>query len=602
MMLLLQGLFRLVLSLSLAGGFATLLVMGARVLARDRLGPRWDRYGWMLPLALYLVPVILPRSAPAQQGAAVQAAGDTAGSVSAAVGGQAPAMASLWEGLMAFWGQVLPVLAWVWLLGMAFAAALRLADSHRVAASLEKCCCPPSEEGRAWKQFQRLLAETDIPAGRVELTICPGIESPLLIGLLRPRVVLPQEDYPDPRLEMMLRHELGHYRSHDLWYKALALGVACLHWFNPLAWRLVRELDRGCELWCDYRATSGMTPRQRRQYGRMLLDVAQGGSLPAAGTAPLAMGKEELKRRLAQLTREKPSTLLERVATLAAAMAVTVAGVALAGAVGPQVVIFQQPDDTPVIVADGGGSVPELWTEGGEPPQAIPQPDPSQPLAQGPIQQRVVLSDQAETSQPSVPAEEETPAEPEPEPDPEPEPASETETEPEPEPETEPEPEPDPNPVSKREDFQYQLTDEEEDSLRWDGSFIWPLDGGYINFGFGEYYGHTGTDIMANAGTEIYAAADGIVSYASGYSIWPYGKQVDIQHGDGMVTRYTHCSQVLVQPGETVTRGQLIALVGRTGNATGNHGHFEVRQDGVPVDAEDYIGSSCPKDTDDATS
>ena len=46
---------------------------------------------------------------------------------------------------------------------------------------------------------------------------------------------------------------------------------------------------------------------------------------------------------------------------------------------------------------------------------------------------------------------------------------------------------------------------------------------------------------MANAGTEIYAAADGIVSYASGYSIWPYGKQVDIQHGDGMVTRYTHC-------------------------------------------------------------
>ena len=102
MMLLLQGLFRLVLSLSLAGGFATLLVMGARVLARDRLGPRWDRYGWMLPLALYLVPVILPRTAPAQQGAAVQAAGDTTGSVSAAVGGQAPAMASLWEGLMAF--------------------------------------------------------------------------------------------------------------------------------------------------------------------------------------------------------------------------------------------------------------------------------------------------------------------------------------------------------------------------------------------------------------------------------------------------------------------------------------------------------------------
>ena len=56
-----------------------------------------------------------------------------------------------------------------------------------------------------------------------------------------------------------------------------------------------------------------------------------------------------------------------------------------------------------------------------------------------------------------------------------------------------------------------------------------------------------------------------------------------------MVTRYTHCSQVLVQPGETVTRGQLIALVGRTGNATGNHCHFEVIQDGEHQNPAEYI-------------
>ncbi len=63
----------------------------------------------------------------------------------------------------------------------------------------------------------------NIPQGRVELWLCPGVESPLLLGLWRPRVILPEEDLPEERLEMMLRHELNHYRGRDLWLKAIAL-------------------------------------------------------------------------------------------------------------------------------------------------------------------------------------------------------------------------------------------------------------------------------------------------------------------------------------------------------------------------------------------
>lgn len=586
MMLFLQDLFRLVVSLTLAGGFATLLVLLVKALTRDRLGPGWNYYIWTLPLALYLIPVALPRLNAALAEGTKEGAKAGAGlnaviqSGQAAAAGHAPEVLSFWESAAAFWGQIRPVLAWIWLLGVFFTAALRLADGRRIAASLEKCCRAPEEQGRAAKVFERAVKERGIPEGRVALVICPGVESPLLIGLLRPRVVLPREDYPEAQLEMIFRHELGHFRSRDLWYKAAALGVACLHWFNPLVWMLARDLDRCGELWCDRRATGGMTEGQRRQYGRMLLDVAQGaGGVSLQNAAPLAMNKKELRRRLSLLRQGSKTTLLERAAAAAMALVVTAVGVSLASAVNPGP-LFLRRDAASAASLSGAEDAPppELWTEGASRPEAIPQPELTQPqpepepepeLRPDPIQMPVVLSDEAR----ALPPEED-----------------DTDDESESEEETEPEPR-----SPTREDFTYRLTDGELEELSWDGALIWPVDGGHIGVGFAGYYGHTGTDIRAASGTEIYAAADGIVSYAGDYSIWPYGKYVDIQHGDGAVTRYAHCSRVLVQPGERVERGQLIALVGRTGNASCNHCHFELRLNGVAVSAEGYIGTSYPQ-------
>ena len=122
--------------------------------------------------------------------------------------------------------QLLPALALLWLLGLILSAAVRLADHRRLARSLEKCSHLPEENGRAAALFSRLLEEMNIPQGRVELWLCPGVESPLLLGLWRPRVILPEEDLPEERLEMMLRHELNHYRGRDLWLKAIALVAA----------------------------------------------------------------------------------------------------------------------------------------------------------------------------------------------------------------------------------------------------------------------------------------------------------------------------------------------------------------------------------------
>ncbi|WP_274952779.1 M23 family metallopeptidase [Angelakisella massiliensis] len=125
-------------------------------------------------------------------------------------------------------------------------------------------------------------------------------------------------------------------------------------------------------------------------------------------------------------------------------------------------------------------------------------------------------------------------------------------------------------------------------------NFIWPVDGGYMSAGLYGYYGHTGMDIACSQGTAIRASRAGYVTYASNYSNGAYGKRVDISHGNGVMTRYAHCSQVLVAPGDYVEQGQLIALVGRTGNATGNHCHFEIRINGQIMNPANYIGTYYP--------
>ena len=96
---------------------------------------------------------------------------------------------------------------------------------------------------------------------------------------------------------------------------------------------------------------------------------------------------------------------------------------------------------------------------------------------------------------------------------------------------------------------------------------------------------HQGIDIGANQGTPIYAAIEGTVTVASEEG--EYGKHIDITNGD-ILTRYAHCSKLLVKEGQKVKQGEKIAEVGSTGNSTGPHLHFEIRRDNRTINPE-YI-------------
>ena len=98
---------------------------------------------------------------------------------------------------------------------------------------------------------------------------------------------------------------------------------------------------------------------------------------------------------------------------------------------------------------------------------------------------------------------------------------------------------------------------------------------------------HYGTDFAADEGTPVLAFADGTVLAAGEDE--GYGNYVKLDHGDGFVTLYGHCSALLVSAGETVQKGQTIALVGSTGQSTGPHLHFELMHNGIYLNPEFYL-------------
>ena len=119
---------------------------------------------------------------------------------------------------------------------------------------------------------------------------------------------------------------------------------------------------------------------------------------------------------------------------------------------------------------------------------------------------------------------------------------------------------------------------------------IWPSSGvitsefgGRVDPVYGGQGNHEGIDIADDYGTQIVATAAGTVTFA-GPTDGGYGNLVEIDHGNGIVTRYGHNSVVLVSPGEQVTQGQVISLMGSTGKSTGSHVHYEVDVNGTPVD------------------
>ena len=130
----------------------------------------------------------------------------------------------------------------------------------------------------------------------------PGTESAFVCGPLRPVLVLPADRPAD---EKVLLHELLHLKYGDVWAGVLLCVLRCLHWCNPLIWTCCDRAQNDCEALCDQRVLERLEGEERRDYGRILLSMADDAHARAPGTSSMANGGENIKRRIQAIARFK---------------------------------------------------------------------------------------------------------------------------------------------------------------------------------------------------------------------------------------------------------------------------------------------------------
>ena len=275
--------------LTLGGGAAILLLLLLARLTGRRYGARWRCWIWLLLALRLAVPVPLLPNRPAQAApiqftaprdpviyhytptAAETGQGQTPPAATPPAGTAADAAAPA-EGFAVTLGQVLFAL---WLAGGLGVLGWNGLSHLRFRRWLARWCRPVEspELLRAYNALGDALGLNRRP----KLTVYPGLGAPMLAGLLRPVLLLPEGRASGRMLHYALLHELTHYRRRDIWLKALMLWVCAVHWFNTLVWLMARAVERDTELACDERAAGRLTAGEQADYGRAILEAAAAG-------------------------------------------------------------------------------------------------------------------------------------------------------------------------------------------------------------------------------------------------------------------------------------------------------------------------------------
>lgn len=164
-------------------------------------------------------------------------------------------------------------LSLVWAAGAAGMAAWYTLSHVRFLRYVRRWSRPVADAQtiQAYNQMGDLL-ELDT---RPKLRLCAGLKAPMLAGLFRPVLLLPEDGSAENALCHSLLHELTHYKRRDIWLKTLVLWVNALHWFNPCMWYMMRLVERDMELACDEAALKKLPREEHSAYGKTILDAVE---------------------------------------------------------------------------------------------------------------------------------------------------------------------------------------------------------------------------------------------------------------------------------------------------------------------------------------
>lgn len=163
----------------------------------------------------------------------------------------------------------------VWLAGMVVMAIWAIVSHLRFTRYLRRWA-KPVQDSDIVRLYNSVGDQLNVNH-RPSLRTCVGLRAPMLAGVFRPVLLLPEESLnegPDT-MRFILVHELTHYKRRDIWLKTLALLANIVHWFNPFMWYMVRLVERDTELACDEAALRQLPPEDHAAYGRTILNAVE---------------------------------------------------------------------------------------------------------------------------------------------------------------------------------------------------------------------------------------------------------------------------------------------------------------------------------------
>ena len=302
-------LFKAILITSLAGSALAAVISLLRPITKKLFGYSWHYYIWLCVLFVMLMPVrfnvnttpapnIATQTVQTQQ-TVVSEQPETTENIVQTAPIQKP---QLLQKATVIWDRIIynrmNILAYLWLIGTIALMLLNVVRYVRLNIKIHKngevISCP---ETRAY---------TD---RKINVRVWENVASPFITGIFRPTLILPKTELSEEQLHNILRHEMTHFKRHDILYKWFAEFVKCVHWFNPISWYVSKQIASECEISCDMSVTKNMTDSEEMSYVSTILSLLPTGKskqLPL--TTQMASSKKFLKRRFVMIKNKKTTS------------------------------------------------------------------------------------------------------------------------------------------------------------------------------------------------------------------------------------------------------------------------------------------------------
>ena len=301
--------FKALLITSLAGSVLAIVISVLRPITKKIFGYSWHYYIWLCVLFVMLMPVrfnvkltptpnITTQTVRTQQ-TVVGEQPETTENIARTAPTQKQ---QLLQKATVIWNRIIynrmNILAYLWLIGATALMLLNIVRYVRLNIKIRKTgetiSCPEIGE------------YTD---RKINVRVWENVSSPFMTGVFRPTLILPKTELSKEQLHNILRHEMTHFKRHDILYKWFAELTACVHWFNPMAWNISKQIAAECEISCDMSVTRNMSGNEKMSYINTILSLLPTGKakqLPL--TTQMASSKKNLKRRFIMIRDAKKTS------------------------------------------------------------------------------------------------------------------------------------------------------------------------------------------------------------------------------------------------------------------------------------------------------